>query len=86
MNATANKLAYLSENERLLEKCRAKGIEVRSFDGWKEAGRWVKRGQKQKAFRVQAGSYRAGTDPITGEDRYEAKMVLCYGFTKDQTN
>jgi hypothetical protein len=71
------------ENERLLEKLRAKGIEVRSFDGWKLVGKWVKKGEKQKAYRVQSGSYKY-MDPITGEDRYEPLMKTCYGFAASQ--
>ena len=86
MNATyVNKLAFGCENERLLEKVRATGTEARSFDGWKDVRRWVKRGEKRKAFTVQSGVRRTGIDPITGEDRYEPKWVTCYGFTLDQT-
>ena len=74
--------AFQIENERLLEK--VKGVDVRSFNGWRLAGKWVKKGEKQKAFRVQAGVVRVGIDPITGEDRYEPKMRTAYGFTADQ--
>lgn len=85
MNATS-KMAFQSENERLLEKVQAKGIEVRSFDGWKMVGRWVKRGEKQTAFRVQSGVRRIGTNPITGEDEYAPNMKTAYGFTAEQVN
>lgn len=78
MNAA--KIAFQTENERLLEKLPG----VKSFEGWKSEGKWVKRGQKQKAFRVQSGVVRVGINPITGEDRYEPKMVTVYGFTADQ--
>jgi hypothetical protein len=61
-------ITFATENERLLEKAREAGIEVRSFDGWKAEGRWVRRGEKQKAFRVKSGVRRAGINPITGED------------------
>lgn len=72
------------ENARLIEKLRAKGIQVNTFDGWKAEGKWVKKGEKQKAFRVESGSVRVGIDPITGEDRYETKFKTAYGFTADQ--
>jgi hypothetical protein len=80
----AAKLGWGCENERLLEKLRAKGVEVRSFEGWKLVGKWVKKGEKQKAFRVQSGVYKAGIDPITGEDHYEPLMKTCYGFQASQ--
>lgn len=73
------------ENERLLEKVRENGIEVRSFDGWKAEGRWVIKGMRRSAFRVQSGVVRTGINPVTGEDRYESRWVVAYGFTKDQT-
>lgn len=75
-----SRIAFQVENARLLEKLPG----VNSFDGWKAEGKWVKRGEKQKAFRVQAGMVKVGIDPITGEDRYEPKIVTVYGFTADQ--
>jgi hypothetical protein len=72
------------ENARLLEKLCAAGTEVRSFDGWKSVGKWVKKGQKQKAFRVKSGVRRVGIDPITGEDRYVDNIKTAYGFTAEQ--
>ena len=83
MNAYANRLGWESENERLLEKLRAQGIEVRSFDGWKDAGKWVRKGERRKAFRVQSGSRRYEA-PGTGEERYEPIYKTAYGFTVDQ--
>lgn len=80
------KLAFQSENERLLEKVRAGGIELRSFGDWKQRGKWVKRGEKQKAYRVKSGVVRVGTDIKTGEDLYEPKMKTAYGFTAEQVN
>ena len=83
LNAYASRIGFESENERLLEKLLAKGVEVRSFDGWKDAGKWVKKGEKRKAFRVQSGSRRYEV-PGTGEERYEPIYKICYGFTADQ--
>ncbi len=79
-----SKLAWESENERLLEKLRAKGIEVRSFDDWRNMGRYVKCGQKRKAFTVQSGYRKTGIDPMTGEDEYLPVLKTAYGFTVDQ--
>ena len=78
------KAEFQIENVRLLEKLAAKGIDARDFNGWKLAGKWVKKGEKQKAFRVQAGVRAAGIDPITGEDVYVPNMKTCFGFTADQ--
>lgn len=68
------------ENARLLEKVPG----AKTFDQWRAVGKWVKRGERMKAFRVRAGVIRAGIDPITGEDRYEPKWATAYGFTADQ--
>lgn len=86
MTAAERNIAFQAENARLLEKLAAKGIVAKSFEGWKAEGKWVKKGQKQKAFRVQAGVKRVGIDPITGEDRYEPVFKTAYGFTADQVN
>jgi hypothetical protein len=75
--------AKFTPAERLLEKLRAQGVEVRSFDGWKDTGKWVKRGERRKAFRVQSGSRRYEV-PGTGEERYEPIYKTAYGFTADQ--
>jgi hypothetical protein len=79
-----NLTAFQIENERLLEKI--EGQDVRSFEGWKRAGKWVKKGQKQKAFRVRSGVVRTGIDPITGADRYEPRIKTAFGFTADQVS
>jgi hypothetical protein len=84
MNAAAGKLAFASENERLLEKARATGTEIHSFDGWKSLGKWVKKGERQKSVRVRSGNRVVGIDPITGEDRVEPVFKYAYGFTADQ--
>lgn len=75
-------IAFQVENERLLGKVTG---EVKSYGGWKLAGRQVKRGEKSKSFRVKSGQVRTGIDPITGEDRWETKWVAAYGFTIEQT-
>ena len=81
-----SKAANQIENARLLEKLTANGgPDVDTFDGWKMRGRFVKRGEKSKSFQVNAGVVRVGIDPISGEDRYEAKWRTAYGFTIDQT-
>lgn len=84
MTTAERQVAFASENERLLEKLRDAGTDVRSFEGWKHAGKWVRRGEKQRAFRVQSGARRVGIDPITGEDRYEPCFKFAYGFTAEQ--
>lgn len=83
MNAVA-KLAFAAENERLLEKVREAGADVRSFEGWKAAGLFVKRGEKQKAFRVKSGTVAVGIDPITGADDVRTVFKTAYGFTRSQ--
>jgi len=82
MNTT---IEHQVENEYLLEKCREQGLEIRSFDGWRLAGRWVKKGQKQKAYRVRCGTTQR-MDPITGEMIATPATKLAYGFTADQVN
>ena len=84
MTTAENRIQWEAENARLLEKLAAKGIDCRSFEGWKAVGKWVKRGEKRKAFRVQSGTVRVGIDPITGDDRYEPVFRTAYGFTADQ--
>jgi hypothetical protein len=71
------------ENARLIEKLQAKGFKVNTFEGWKAEGKWVKKGERQKAFRVQAGT-RGYEDPITGNTIAEPIFKTCYGFTADQ--
>ena len=78
------KIEWQVENEYLLEKARAKGIEIRSFANWKAIGRFVRRGMRQKMVRVQAGS-RSEMDPITGETYAEPIYKTAYGFTREQT-
>jgi hypothetical protein len=73
-------LQFHAENERLLEKVAG----AKSFEGWKRIGKRVKKGEKQKAFRVESGVRRAGIDPITGEDRFVPVIKMAYGFTADQ--
>lgn len=82
MNVT--KIAFQVENARLIEKLREKGHKVNTFEGWKSEGKWVKRGEKQKAFKVQSGVRKAGINPITGEDEYEPLFKTAYGFTESQ--
>lgn len=82
----ANKMAFQAENERLLEKLQVRGMEVRSFEGWKAVGKWVKKGERQQAFRVQSGVRLVGINPITGEDEYAPNMKTAYGFTAKQVN
>jgi hypothetical protein len=77
------KAEWQIENSRLLEKL---GGKVRDFNGWKAVGKFVKRGEKQRAYRVQAGVVRTGINPITGEDRYEPNMKICYGFHESQVS
>jgi len=72
-------------NEIYLEKARANGVEIRSFEDWKRIGKWVKRGEKQKSVRVKSGHFKR-MNPITGEDVYEPQYKFAYGFTKDQVN
>lgn len=79
------KAAAQIENARLVEKAAANGAKINTFDGWKAAGRFVKRGEKSRGYRVKAGVVRTGIDPITGEDRYEDKFVTVYAFHVDQT-
>lgn len=81
---TMNWIAWQAENVRLLDKLCAAGIEVRTFDGWKEVGKWVKKGERQRAYRVQAGSRRIGIDPVTGDDVYVPVIKTAYGFGADQ--
>ncbi len=83
MNAT-NNIAWEAENARLLEKLAAKGVVAKTFDQWKAEGKWVKRGEKRKAFKVRSGVRPVGIDPITGDDRYEPLFKTAYGFTADQ--
>jgi hypothetical protein len=83
MNAE-NRIGWEAENARLLEKLAAVGIDARTFDAWKAEGKWVKRGEKRKAFRVQSGVRMVGIDPISGADRYEPVFKTAYGFTADQ--
>jgi hypothetical protein len=71
------------ENERLLEKAREQGLEIRSFSDWKSCGKWVRKGERQTSVRVTNGQRRF-TDPITGEDYYETKYALAYGFMANQ--
>jgi hypothetical protein len=85
-NTTVSRIGFAAENERLLEKARLSGIEINSFDGWKLQGKFVKRGEKQKAIRVKSGLRAAGTDPISGESIYEPCYKTCFGFTKEQVN
>lgn len=50
---TANRAQWIVQNDILLERLsRETGKAVRSFDGWKAIGRFVRRGQRQKAFQV----------------------------------
>ncbi len=77
------KIAWTAENTRLLEKL---GGKVRTYEGWKAVGKQVKRGEKQRGFRVQSGVVRTGIDPITGEDRYEPCMKTAYGFHESQVS
>lgn len=77
-----SKIEFEIENERLLEKL----DNVKSFNGWKAVGKFVKKGQKQKAFRVQSGSRCVGHDPISGETVYAPVIKIAYGFTADQVS
>ena len=83
MAATFNysRTAAQIENARLLEKV----DNVDTFDGWKAAGRFVRKGEKQRSFRVQAGFRRVGINPITGEDQFEPVFKIAYGFHVSQT-
>lgn len=79
------RIEFQVENARLCAKlCEECGIEVKTFDQWKSEGKYVKKGEKQKAFRVRCGSRKVGIDPITGEDRIEPVFKTAYGFTADQ--
>lgn len=79
------KISAQLENIRLVEKAAANGAKINTFDGWKAAGRYVRRGEKSRAFRVKAGVVRVGIDPISGEDRYEDRIVTVYAFAIEQT-
>ena len=74
-----SRIEFQVENTRLLEKL----SDVHSYDGWKARGKQVKKGAKQRAYRVQAGTIRR-TDPMTGEDYTEPRWVTAYGFGADQ--
>lgn len=73
------------ENERLLEKAREAGVEIRSFEGWKSVGKWVRKGMKTKTIQVRAGSVRR-VNTTTGEDEYDPRFRTAYGFTADQVS
>jgi hypothetical protein len=47
-------------------------------------GKYVKKGQRQKAFAVKTTIQRM--DPITGECMTDFTTRTAYGFTKDQVN
>lgn len=81
---TERGLQFKSDNERYLEAARATGVEIRSFDDWKQLGRFVKKGEKQKQVKVKVGYRKAGTDPISGEDLVAPTYRTAYGFTVDQ--
>ena len=83
MTTNYTRAAAQLENVRLIDKLNP--AEVRTFEGWKAAGRFVRKGEKQRAFRVQAGYIRTGIDPISGEDRYEPLYKTAYGFHVSQT-
>jgi hypothetical protein len=72
------------QNDILLERLsRETGRTIRSFEGWKAVGRFVRRGQKQKSFQVCAG-HRTEQDPLTGDDVTYPIFRTAYGFTEDQ--
>lgn len=79
-----SRIEFQIENARLLAKLCEAGTVVKTFDQWKEEGRWVKKGEKAKCFRVRSGNKVVGINPITGEDRVEPVFKLAYGFTADQ--
>ena len=79
------KIAAQLENARLVENAAAAGEPINTFDGWKAAGRYVRRGEKSRAFRVKAGMRRVGIDPISGEDRYEDNFRTVFAFHVSQT-
>jgi hypothetical protein len=74
-----SKIEFQVENARLLEKL----PNVDSYNGWKSRGKQVKKGAKQRAYRVQAGTIQR-FDPITGEGYSEPRYVTAYGFGADQ--
>ena len=86
MGRIAGRMGWLAEQSWLREKARQQGTEIRSFEEWRQLGRWVRKGQRQRAISVQCGVRRVGIDPITGEDRYVPQYKTVYGFTRDQVN
>jgi len=79
-------IEFQVENERLLSKLRANGIEARSFSDWKDQGRCVIQGETAKSFSVQSGN-RKRENPITGEATWsEPIFKTAYGFLANQTN
>ena len=74
---------FAINNERLLEKAIEAGIEIRSFDGWKRVGKFVKKGEKQMQVRVVDGSY-GEYNPVTGESVSVPKYAMAFGFTANQ--
>jgi hypothetical protein len=85
MNVNYTKAAAQLETIRLVEKAVAAGEPINTFDGWKAAGRFVRRGEKARAYRVKSGVRRTGIDPITGEDRYEDNFKTVFAFHVSQT-
>lgn len=76
-----SKIEFQVENERRLEKLN--NPKIKSFEGWKAEGKFVKKGERQKSYRVQCGTF-SRMNPITGEMQAEPIFKLCYGFTADQ--
>ena len=72
-----------AENERLLAKARAAGLIIRSYPDWKQRGRAVRRGERQRRVSVPAGT-RAEYDPVSGEYYAESVTRSAFGFTEDQ--
>lgn len=77
-------MIWQAENERLLEKARLTGTEIRSLADWNSRGKRVRKGEKCKTVSVQSGERHCGIDPITGEDRYEEYWKAAYGFVAGQ--
>lgn len=83
--ADSRKVAFEIENERLLEKARVSGTEIRSLSDWRDQQRIVRKGEKQHKVKVKSGQ-RHYEDPLTGNTQAEPIFKLAYGFLKSQTD
>ncbi len=82
-----DKIEFQTINEDRLEMFRKRypSTELRSFMDWKSKGKFVKKGETQKAYGlvVQRGYW---NNPTTGEMEPNAVKVNVYGFTQSQVS